>query len=569
MMMKMKISKFIPMYLLFMSLLMFSGFVLVLYLDKIILFEVNFFYVGKIDISFPVLLDSKGLLFSSIVYFISYNVMKFSTKYMESDKFIDRFTYLVILFIVSMSLMIFIPHLGFILLGWDGLGIISFVLVIYYFNNKSLSAGLITAITNRIGDVFILMSIGLMLNLGHLNMLNFYKENSFNSITLLGVIFIMIASMTKSAQIPFSSWLPAAMAAPTPVSALVHSSTLVTAGVFLLIRMYPFLYSLSLFNLILLNLSMATMLMSGLCACLEWDMKKIIALSTLSQLGLMMATISINLPNLAFIHMAIHALFKALLFICAGNMIMNFFHSQDLRWMGNLSKEMYFSSNCVLLSSMAMAGFPFLASFYSKDQIMEFCMFNSMNMLMLLLFYISIGITTFYSFRFCYNLLFMPFMSISLFSIEEDKCVMSSMFNMSVMCIISGVLLLWLFPWDEKLVVINKFCMMMPCFFILVGTMMSVVWSYLSFELEYDSEVMYNNMWFMSILSGQFMMFATEKFPKLYLELIDQSWIEILGGYGMFNGMNKLKSIFYNNMIWNLIYMLSLTMMLILMLVMM
>jgi NADH-ubiquinone oxidoreductase chain 5 len=145
------------------------------------------------------------------------------------------------------------------------------------------------------------------------------------------IICITLAAITKSAQIPFSSWLPAAIAAPTPVSALVHSSTLVTAGVFLLIRFYPFLHSHKIFNIMILIVAVSTIFIAGLRATTECDIKKIIALSTLSQLGIIITRIGLNAPILAYFHIITHALFKALLFICAGAFINQHLHSQDLR----------------------------------------------------------------------------------------------------------------------------------------------------------------------------------------------------------------------------------------------
>jgi len=145
------------------------------------------------------------------------------------------------------------------------------------------------------------------------------------------VLAITVAAITKRAQMPFSSWLPAAIAAPTPVSALVHSSTLVTAGVFLIIRFYPFMSSEPIFNKIILYVAVSTITMAGIRATTECDIKKIIALSTLSQLGIMMTRIGLGFPQITFIHIVIHALFKALLFICAGNLINSHGHAQDLR----------------------------------------------------------------------------------------------------------------------------------------------------------------------------------------------------------------------------------------------
>nr|YP_009142410.1 NADH dehydrogenase subunit 5 [Trilophidia annulata]AKH04346.1 NADH dehydrogenase subunit 5 [Trilophidia annulata] len=279
--------------------------------------------------------DWMSLIFMSFVMYISSLVIYYSNDYMYGEKNINRFIMIVLMFIFSMGLLIISPNLISILLGWDGLGLVSYCLVIYYQNVKSYNAGMLTALSNRIGDVAILISISWMLNFGSWNYIYYYDFicDSFEMkfITML----IILASMTKSAQIPFSSWLPAAMAAPTPVSALVHSSTLVTAGVYLLIRFSPMLMTYG-FGSFLLLIGCMTMFMAGFGANFEFDLKKIIALSTLSQLGLMMSILSMGYSNLAFFHLLTHALFKALLFMCAGSMIHNLKDCQDIRYMGSI-----------------------------------------------------------------------------------------------------------------------------------------------------------------------------------------------------------------------------------------
>jgi len=236
------------------------------------LLEWNMANIGRTPIIFTIIADSIGIIFSCTVLFISANVLIFSTIYIKDDKFIDRFTILVLIFVISINLLIFIPHFIILLIGWDGLGITSFILVIYYQNPKSLAAGIVTALTNRIGDVILLLSIAWTLNQGHWYILNIWRTN----ISLLQITAITVATITKRAQIPFSRWLPAAIAAPTPVSALVHSSTLVTAGVFLLIRFYPFLNTVKYFNSILLIFAVSTMLIAGLRATTECDIKKLL-----------------------------------------------------------------------------------------------------------------------------------------------------------------------------------------------------------------------------------------------------------------------------------------------------
>lgn len=189
------------------------------------------------------------------------------------------------------------------------------------------------------------------------------------------------------------------MAAPTPVRALVHSSTLVTAGVFLLIRFYPFLRTINLFNYFLLLISSLTIFMAGIRALRECDIKKIVALSTLRQLGVIIASIGAGFPNLAFFHLITHALFKALLFVCVGSFIHLHHHRQDLRNIGNLIEQAPLISCCLNVANRALCGLPFIAGFYSKDLIIEILLYNNTNIFIFLLFVVGTGLTAIYSIR--------------------------------------------------------------------------------------------------------------------------------------------------------------------------
>jgi len=346
-------------------------------------------------VTLTIIADKIRLSFSCVVLFISANVLFFSSIYMHDDKFKSRFTILVLLFILSINLLIFLPHMIILLLGWDGLGLVSFILVIYYQNPSSIAAGLLTALTNRLGDVAILLSIAITINQGHWFIMNIYETGWLS----MQVILITLAAITKSAQMPFSSWLPAAISAPTPVSALVHSSTLVTAGVFLLIRFYPILHIWPYFNKIMIIVATSTTFIAGLRANTECDFKKIVALSTLSQLGVIIFSLGLNMPVLAYFHIVTHALFKALLFICVGSFINYHNHTQDLRWIGNLSFQMPLIISSIILANIALAGFPFLAGFYSKDLIIETILSSSFNILILSITLIRLGLTSFYSIR--------------------------------------------------------------------------------------------------------------------------------------------------------------------------
>nr|AOR07208.1 NADH dehydrogenase subunit 5 [Mesenchytraeus cf. gelidus SL-2017] len=503
--------------------------------------------ISSTPILLTVIADPIGLLFSCVVLFISGNVLMFSTVYMKEDKFINRFTVLVLMFILSMNLLIFIPHFMILLIGWDGLGITSFILVIYYQNPKSLAAGMVTALTNRIGDVMLLLAIAWTLNQGHWYIMNMWSTEVFS----MQVIAITIAAMTKSAQMPFSSWLPAAMAAPTPVSALVHSSTLVTAGVFLLIRFYPFLHTLKYFNPMLLMFAVSTMLMAGLSATTECDMKKIIALSTLSQLGMMMTSLGLNMPQLAYFHMLTHALFKALLFVCAGSFINSHLHSQDLRWMGNLTNQMPVATSCITLANLALCGFPFMAGFYSKDLIMESAINMQNNMFMVALSLFSIGLTSFYSLRFSLVVMWSAYAGPLLVNMEEDSNIVKPMVALSMLSIIAGSAMSWIPPMSTSMFILPFMLKITPLIMVSLGLMFA--WWALTMKAESTNncELMMNpishyascTMWYLVPMSSQFTMKLPMALAHNYLKSIDQGWTEVSSG----QGSNKLIN-FYSNM---------------------
>jgi NADH-ubiquinone oxidoreductase chain 5 len=257
----------------------------------------------------------------------------------------------------------------------------------------------------------------------------------------------LLAAITKSAQIPFSSWLPAAMAAPTPVSALVHSSTLVTAGIYLLIRFNVLLAGTNLGSFLLLFGGL-TIFIAGLGANFEFDLKKIIALSTLSQLGLIIRILAIGFPKLAFFHLLTHALFKALLFICAGAIIHNMKDSQDIRFIGGLVMSMPLTSSCFNLSNLALCGTPFLAGFYSKDLILEVASLSYINVFRFILYFFSTGLTVCYSLRLVYYSISGDFNTFSLHPLsDEGWVILRRIMSLSFIAVLGGSLLSWaLFP---------------------------------------------------------------------------------------------------------------------------
>nr|AEQ93888.1 NADH dehydrogenase subunit 5 [Rhopalocaulis grandidieri] len=352
--------------------------------------EIDVIMISSVPFSLSFIFDWVSLSFSAIVSLVALCVFIFSCKYMESDNMINRFTFLLTSFVISMNLLIFSGSLLQLLIGWDGLGVTSFILIIYYQSSSSLSAGFQTLMTNRIGDVLILLSAG-----------SFIVSGSFSLMFVLGssATLLTLAALTKSAQYPFSSWLPAAMAAPTPVSALVHSSTLVTAGVYLVIRVSMSTQMSESISATLLMLGSITCLLGSFAAFQENDLKKIVALSTLSQLGVMVFGLGLSIHFLALFHLYTHALFKALLFLAVGVIIMCGHGNQDLRLLGSLTLP-YYVKFCLLLSSLCLLGAPFLSSFFSKHVILEATLLNShVSLISFLIMLMGTVFTAAYSFR--------------------------------------------------------------------------------------------------------------------------------------------------------------------------
>nr|YP_003434165.1 NADH dehydrogenase subunit 5 [Tricula hortensis]ABZ05807.1 NADH dehydrogenase subunit 5 [Tricula hortensis] len=507
------------------------------------LIEWNIINLSSCNISFCIILDMISLSFSNVVCLISGCVMMFSSSYMSHDPFLKRFVWLVMFFVLSMNLLVFIPSLPSLLLGWDGLGIVSFALVIYYQNMKSLGAGMLTILANRIGDVMILISIGILVLQGHwiINLMWDFH------LSMYVVLTITIAAMTKSAQIPFSAWLPAAMAAPTPVSALVHSSTLVTAGVFLLIRFYPFLSQSNLFQPMLLFISVLTLLLAGIGANYENDLKKIIALSTLSQLGVMMMSLGMGMMYLSLFHLYTHALFKALLFLCAGMIIHNSSNYQDIRAMGLISKQAPLTVACLNIANLSLCGAPFLSGFYSKDLILETSLVSSTNMLMVLLIFLATGMTAAYSLRLSFCSLWSNMKNNSLhMKIEKDVYVNWATTILALAAIIAGSLLQSTFlNFSPQPFILPLFHKMLTIMVILSGLFISLILWDEDFTKKKMNKIKFflTTMWFLAPISAQPLTKLSMLVGTNIMKSVDQGWLEIMGGQGSF----KMMSIMFNN----------------------
>nr|CCI73888.1 NADH dehydrogenase subunit 5 [Longipodacrangonyx sp. 1 MDMBR-2012] len=518
-----------------------SSLLMFLYLmmnDKSIFLEWELFFFGGASIIFLVMLDPMSSMFMFTVALISAVISSYSKYYMENDKYYQRFMMVLLLFVLSMILLIMSPNLISLLLGWDGLGLSSYILVIYYQNEYACNSGMLTILSNRIGDASILISICLLYTN---NSWNFLLDN--NSSKLL-MILIIISAITKSAQIPFSAWLPAAMAAPTPVSALVHSSTLVTAGVYLLIRFHSCFYDPSIHTMLLI-ISSLTMLMSGWMANFEMDMKKIIALSTLSQLGLMMMTISLGLPELAFFHLITHAMFKSTIFMCAGVMIHNMTGSQDLRLTSNFHMSGPLLGLFFAMTNMSLCGFPFMAGFFSKDLLLENMLSNNTNMMFILMSMLGIGLTVSYSLRVMYYMSDKATSTSLTVLSEMSTYLMKTMMIMMAMSLTSGYFLSWFFIPTNMLFVnltySSKYYITaaMTTFFISYYIILKNKKLFYSFKMNMFKKGSHLMM-YLPYTTSQLMPLMPFKESKHMSKIMDSGWLEYYLGAYMYKNFSSL-----------------------------
>ena len=501
------------------------------------------------------LFDWISLIFMSFVLLISSLVIYYRKEYMADDFNINRFILLVLLFVFSIIILIISPNLISILLGWDGLGLVSYCLVIYFQNVKSFNAGILTALSNRIGDVALLMAIAWILNYGRWNYI-FYIEliKSNSEIILIGAL-VMLAAITKRAQIPFSSWLPAAMAAPTPVSALVHSSTLVTAGIYLLIRFNVLLVDTWLGTFLLLIAGL-TIFMAGLGANFEFDLKKIIALSTLSQLGLIIRILAIGFPKLAFFHLLTHALFKALLFMCAGAIIHNIKNSQDIRVMGCLTYQIPLTSSCLNVANLALCGMPFLAGFYSKDLILEIVSLSYINIFRFFLYFFSTGLTVCYSFRLVYYSLTGDFNRNALHPLnDEGWVILKRMLGLLLIAVIGGRILSWLIFPTPDIICLPPYLKFLTLFVCITGGLSGYLVSNVALYFSNKSLINYNvsffsgSMWFIPSLSTTGSIYYPLFIGMSVIKSFDQGWREYFGGQHLYKTIKFLSG--FNQILQN------------------
>ena len=369
--------------------------------------------VGGLKMEVGFMIDGLTAMMMCVVTFVSLMVHIYTVGYMHDDDGYNRFFSYISLFTFSMLMLVMSNNLLQLFFGWEAVGLVSYLLIGFWFNRPTaIFANMKAFLVNRVGDFGFILGIGLIYAYaGTLNYTEIFAlSGELASQSLPGTdwmlitvicICLFIGAMGKSAQFPLHVWLPDSMEGPTPISALIHAATMVTAGIFMVARMSP-LFELSdtALNFVLI-IGSITALFMGFLGIIQNDIKRVVAYSTLSQLGYMTVALGASAYSVAVFHLMTHAFFKALLFLAAGSVIMGVHHNQDIRWMGGLRKYMPITWITSLVGSLALIGTPLFAGFYSKDSIIEAVHFSSLPAAGFAHFAVLAGVfvTAFYSFR--------------------------------------------------------------------------------------------------------------------------------------------------------------------------
>lgn len=508
---------------------------------------ISWFNLGLLEVNFGYQFDNMVTSMLILVTGVSFLVHVYSTSYMSEDPHLPRFMAYLSLFTFFMIILVTSSNLPQLFIGWEGVGLCSYLLIGFWFTRIQASKASIKAmVVNKVGDIGVLLGMILIwITFGTFNYsvlfplvyFNFESEILMNWISFL----LLVGVIGKSAQIGLHMWLPDAMEGPTPVSALIHAATMVTAGVFLIIRLSPLFEQTSFILLIIILFGSTTAFFTSTIGLTQNDLKKVIAYSTCSQLGYMVMICGFSQYNSALFHLINHGFFKALLFLSAGSIIHALTDEQDLRKMGSMRIVTPLSYICIFIGSISLMGLPFLTGFYSKDLILELVYGESYLAYALWLGLIAASLTAFYSFRLVYYTFFNENQgSIKLFrnSHEGSWNLTLPLLLLLLLSIITGYVLQFTILKDEIPIMIINFNKFLPLYLSLFGSILSIYlginlhnWWKIGLFPSFMKIYTFTNMaWYFDTFFNYYIVRPVMKFGFfITYKLIDNQILETLG----------------------------------------